>query len=107
VEPAAQAPEPTPAHPVAEHARWSSSRILGADGPFAGLLQGLQLETADSDGRWWNGIAAQGTLVVEAGTGIGKTLAYLVPALQRAVIVSTEPRPGGPAPATCPLCCRH
>jgi ATP-dependent DNA helicase DinG len=93
VETAAQAPEPTPAHPVAEHAHWSSSRILGADGPFAGLLQGFapRNEQIQMAGAVERTIAAQGTLVVEAGTGIGKTLAYLVPALRsgRRVIVST------------------
>lgn len=93
MEPAAQPPESTAAHPIAEHAHWSSSRILGANGPFAGLLQGFaprneQIQMAEAVERT---IAAQGTLVVEAGTGIGKTLAYLVPALRSGerVIVST------------------
>jgi len=90
---AAPPPAATPAHPQADSAFWSSGRILGADGPFAGVLQGFaprneQIHMAEAVERT---LAAKGTLVVEAGTGIGKTLAYLVPALRTGerVIVST------------------
>ena len=82
-----------PAHFTADRASWNSARILGAEGPFAGLLQGFaprseQIHMAEAVECT---LAAKGTLVVEAGTGIGKTLAYLVPALRSGerVIVST------------------
>lgn len=71
----------------------SSARLLGADGPFAEALDGFaprdaQLRMAEAvEGALGSG----SSLVVEAGTGIGKTLAYLVPALLSGekVIVST------------------
>src|SRR5216683_330491 len=72
--------------------------LLGPDGPLAGLLPGyehrepqLQMLLAVAQIQ-----ARGGTLVVEAGTGTGKSLAYLVPSLSRAVahkervIVSTN-----------------
>jgi ATP-dependent DNA helicase DinG len=60
-----------------------SVRLLGADGPFASVLEGFapreaQLRMAEAV---QDAFAVGGSLVVEAGTGIGKTLAYLVPAL--------------------------
>ena len=69
---------------------------LGADGPFAELLAGFapreeQRHLAAAVAR---ALAAGTTLVGEAGTGTGKTFAYLVPAVlsgQR-VIVSTGTR---------------
>jgi len=70
-----------------------SAQLLGADGPLAAALEGfapreaqLQMAAAVEE------VLAQGeTLVIEAGTGIGKTLAYLVPALLSGerVIIST------------------
>jgi ATP-dependent DNA helicase DinG len=70
-----------------------SADLLGAAGPFARLLSGFA--PRDAQIRMAEAVAAaldgQESLVVEAGTGIGKTFAYLVPALlsgQR-VIVST------------------
>ncbi|MCE3001830.1 MAG: ATP-dependent DNA helicase [Xanthomonadaceae bacterium] len=66
---------------------------LGPDGPFAREVEGfapraVQQEMADAVER---AIAEGGELVVEAGTGTGKTFAYLVPALLsgKRVIVST------------------
>ena len=61
----------------------SSARLLGADGPFAEALEGFapreaQIQMADAVQE---AIETGSSLVVEAGTGIGKTLAYLVPAL--------------------------
>ncbi len=61
----------------------SSARLLGADGPFAEALDGFapreeQIRMADAVQE---AIEMGSSLVVEAGTGIGKTLAYLVPAL--------------------------
>ena len=71
----------------------SSARLLGADGPFAEALDGFapreaQVRMADAVQEAFE---TGGSLVVEAGTGIGKTLAYLVPALLSGekVIIST------------------
>jgi len=71
----------------------NAAELLGADGPFARQVPGFApreqqqamataVETA---------IARRSRLVVEAGTGTGKTYAYLVPALAsgRRVVVST------------------
>ena len=73
--------------------RLLSSQLLDTGGPFAGLLQGFaprveQIRMAAAVERM---LDEKGTLVVEAGTGIGKTLAYLVPALRSGerIIVST------------------
>ncbi len=61
--------------------------LLGPDGPLAGALPGYEhrepqmqmlLAVAQIQARG-------GTLVVEAGTGTGKSLAYLVPSIARAV----------------------
>lgn len=70
-----------------------STRLLGAEGPFAATLDGFapreaQIRMAEAVEDL---LREGGTLVAEAGTGIGKTLAYLVPALLSGerVIVST------------------
>jgi ATP-dependent DNA helicase DinG len=70
-----------------------SAQLLGIDGPFGESLAGFapreeQICMAEAVER---ALAGGRTLVVEAGTGIGKTLAYLVPALLSGerVIVST------------------
>ena len=72
--------------------------LLGPEGPLAGLLPGYEhrepqlqmlLAVAQIQGRG-------GNLLVEAGTGTGKSLAYLVPSIARAVrhgqrvVVSTD-----------------
>ena len=72
--------------------------LLGPEGPLAGLLPGYEhrepqlqmlLAVAQIQGRG-------GSLMVEAGTGTGKSLAYLVPSIARAVrhaervVVSTD-----------------
>jgi len=69
------------------------TEILGSDGPFAQKLDHFspreqQLEMADAV---QNALENESMLVVEAGTGTGKTFAYLVPALlsNQKVIVST------------------
>lgn len=61
--------------------RSQSGQLLGAEGPFADLLPGFaprqeQIALARAVEET---LATDGTLVAEAGTGIGKTLAYLVP----------------------------
>lgn len=69
--------------------------LLGPDGPFA-LDPGYenrpsQLAMADAVER---ALEQDRVLIVEAGTGTGKTLAYLVPALEsgRKVVISTGTR---------------
>ena len=93
-------PDPVPASAVRMHpppAGKSSSQppddpglvaaLLGPEGPLAGVLPGYEhrepqmqmlLAVAQIQGRG-------GSLVVEAGTGTGKSLAYLVPSIARAV----------------------
>lgn len=72
------------------------STLLGADGPFARELPNFA--PRDTQQRMADAVAATidegGTLVAEAGTGTGKTFAYLVPALLsgKRVIVSTGTR---------------
>ena len=67
--------------------------LLGADGPFSEVLPGFapreaQIQMAAAVEK---ALAQKSSLVVEAGTGIGKTLAYLVPAMLSGerVIIST------------------
>lgn len=74
----------------------NAAEILGPDGPFARVVGGFavreaQQEMADAVAT---ALADGSRLVVEAGTGTGKTFAYLVPALlaQRRVLVSTGTR---------------
>ncbi|TMB47408.1 MAG: hypothetical protein E6J53_02565 [Chloroflexi bacterium] len=61
--------------------------MLGPDGPLAGLLPGY--EHRESQMEMLLAVAQiqarGGTLVVEAGTGTGKSLAYLLPSIARAV----------------------
>lgn len=88
--------------PIAQEAESYSNRcralseIFGPEGALARLLdryhlRQAQLEMAEAVAE---AIAGGRTLVVEAGTGTGKTFAYLVPALLsgRQVIVSTGSR---------------
>jgi ATP-dependent DNA helicase DinG len=71
----------------------TARQLLGPDGPLARGIEGYedrtgQLEMADAVER---AIADEYALLCEAGTGTGKTLAYLVPAILsgRKVVVST------------------
>ncbi|MGA9420705.1 MAG: ATP-dependent DNA helicase, partial [Candidatus Cybelea sp.] len=67
--------------------------VFGADGPFAEALRGFepragQLQMAQLVER---GILEGMHTIVEAGTGVGKSLAYLVPAVRsgKKVVLST------------------
>ncbi len=69
------------------------SELFSEQGPFAGTIDGYapragQTRMAEAVGR---ALADLDSLIVEAGTGTGKTLAYLVPALLsgRRVVIST------------------
>jgi ATP-dependent DNA helicase DinG len=71
----------------------SAGQLLGAGGPFAARQAGFvaraaQQEMADAVEQ---ALERRTTLVVEAGTGTGKTFAYLTPALRSGmrVVVST------------------
>jgi ATP-dependent DNA helicase DinG len=68
-------------------------RTFAADGPFAGHVPGFRLRAGQLEMSEAIGEAIENTavLVAEAGTGTGKTFAYLVPALLAGgkVIVST------------------
>ncbi len=69
----------------------TATSILGPEGRIAQRLTNYedrpqQLEMAEAVERV---IAAKKHLVVEAGTGVGKSFAYLVPA----ILAATEPRP--------------
>jgi ATP-dependent DNA helicase DinG len=73
-----------------------ASDLLGPEGPLAKALQNYeprsgQLDMASAVER---ALAQDQTLLCEAGTGTGKTLAYLVPALLsgKRVVVSTATR---------------
>ena len=70
--------------------------LFGAEGPLARSLPGYapRAEQLAMAGQVAAALDARETLIVEAGTGTGKTFAYLVPALVsgRRVIVSTGTR---------------
>jgi ATP-dependent DNA helicase DinG len=70
--------------------------LLGSDGPLAASLPGFspRLEQQQMAEAVAAAIAGREHLVVEAGTGTGKTFAYLLPALQSRlkVIISTGTR---------------
>ncbi len=73
-----------------------AQELLGPRGPFAARLPGYearpgQLAAAEAVERT---LEEEGVLLCEAGTGTGKTLAYLVPALLsgRKVVISTATR---------------
>ena len=74
----------------------SLSDIFSADGPLAARAPGFRVRPAQVElaQAVEQTIASRGTLVAEAGTGTGKTWAYLVPALLGGakVLVSTGTR---------------
>src|SRR6478735_4070082 len=78
---------------IKPHALASARELLGPDGPFAHEVPNFtprdcQQQMAEAVEE---AIADMQVLIAEAGTGTGKTFAYLVPALQsgKRVIVST------------------
>ncbi len=79
-----------------ERPRPSSAFLLGDEGPFASELPGFRAREGQQ--RLARAVEelldGDGTLLAEAGTGIGKTFAYLVPALLsgRKVVISTATR---------------
>jgi ATP-dependent DNA helicase DinG len=76
--------------------RGEYGRLLGPSGPLARVIEGFESRREQQLMADWVGetLAARGLLAIEAGTGTGKTFAYLVPALLsgRQVILSTGTR---------------
>jgi ATP-dependent DNA helicase DinG len=74
-------------------ATMSARELLGPEGPFAREVANFAARPGQQDmaEAVEEAIAEGGTLIAEAGTGTGKTFAYLVPALRsgKRVIVST------------------
>lgn len=65
--------------------------LLGQDGPFAAVVEGFQARPQQQAmcQAITQTLAQAGRLVIEAGTGVGKTFAYLAPILasgQRAIV---------------------
>ena len=71
-------------------------RLLGPHGPLARVIESFESRREQQLMADWVGetLAARGMLAIEAGTGTGKTFAYLVPVLLsgRQVIISTGTR---------------
>ncbi len=81
------------ASPPSSGSRLGAAKLLGPEGPLARHLPVFefregQVEMADLVERT---LQRGGNLMVEAGTGVGKSFAYLVPALRlgRKVVIST------------------
>lgn len=76
--------------------RGAFGRLLGPDGPLARVIEGFESRREQQLMADWVGetLESRGMLAIEAGTGTGKTFAYLVPALLsgRQVILSTGTR---------------
>ncbi len=72
------------------------SGLLGPDGPLARVIEGFESRREQQLMADWvfETLESRGTLAIEAGTGTGKTFAYLVPVLLsgRQVILSTGTR---------------
>jgi ATP-dependent DNA helicase DinG len=73
-----------------------ATSLLGEDGPFARLLDNYRVRESQQQmaARIEQAIADKEILIAESGTGTGKTLAYLVPAMLsgKKVLVSTGTR---------------
>jgi ATP-dependent DNA helicase DinG len=78
------------------NARWDWQELFGADGPLARAIPGFTTrdEQIGMAAAVEQALRSRGRLIVEAGTGTGKTFAYLVPALMSGmrVVVSTGTR---------------
>ncbi len=76
--------------------RGAWARLLGPEGPLARVIDGFESRREQQLMADWVGetLESRGLLAIEAGTGTGKTFAYLVPALLsgRQVILSTATR---------------
>ncbi|HEY3255380.1 MAG TPA: DEAD/DEAH box helicase, partial [Polyangiaceae bacterium] len=74
----------------------SAAELLGPDGPLARSLPAYEARPAQLEmaRAVESALAQERVLICEAGTGTGKSLAYLVPALLsgKKVIVSTATR---------------
>ena len=74
----------------------TATELLGESGPFAGLVGGFNVRAPQQQmaAAVEQAIIDHAQLVVEAGTGIGKTYAYLVPVLHsgKRAILSTGTR---------------
>ncbi|MDH3452933.1 MAG: ATP-dependent DNA helicase, partial [Gammaproteobacteria bacterium] len=74
----------------------SAAELLAADGPLADVLPGFAPRTVQQTlGSAVEAALAQGTtLIAEAGTGVGKSMAYLVPVMcsGRRTVISTATR---------------
>lgn len=72
------------------------AKLLGPEGPLARVIEGFESRREQQVMADWVGetLDSRGMLAIEAGTGTGKTFAYLVPALLsgRQVIISTGTR---------------
>lgn len=71
----------------------AAADLLGPDGPLAAALPGFEFREGQVEmaARVEEALRRGGTLFVEAGTGIGKSFAYLLPALlsEERIVVST------------------
>ena len=76
--------------------RFDLRDLLGANGRLVEQLPGFTVRDEQLQMAGWvaRAIAEKRSLIVEAGTGVGKTYAYLVPALLagKRVIISTGTR---------------
>src|SRR5262245_9800731 len=73
-----------------------AARVLGADGPLAVAIPGFRARPGQARmaEAVESALLTERHTVIEAGTGVGKTFGYLVPALLggRRVIISTGTR---------------
>lgn len=71
--------------PLSAAGGFDAARWFAADGPLAARLPGYRPRPGQREmaAAVWEALAADGMLAVEAGTGVGKTFAYLLPVLLR------------------------
>lgn len=82
-----------PGEARAEPRPFDAPATFGASGPLARALRGYEFRQPQVEmaALVWRCISGGGHAIIEAGTGTGKSLAYLIPALHsgRSVLVST------------------